>query len=175
MKSILAISLACAASTLGCLTEWEGPPRVTRIEMRSPEIRRAPPAAAADTSSSSILYLHMTESVRSVCSGSEPFFEYKSAEPRPESQPALDNLSVCMKFGALRGKSITLVGKTDPRGSEQYNDQLGLDRASQVKQYLVQHGVESDRIQLKSGGEVGTSQWPQHYALERRVEIYLSQ
>ncbi|MEO0093513.1 MAG: OmpA family protein [candidate division WOR-3 bacterium] len=50
-------------------------------------------------------------------------------------------------------RQILIEGHCDPIGSEKYNYQLGLRRATAVKDYLVQLGVEPERISVKSFGE----------------------
>lgn len=48
-----------------------------------------------------------------------------------------------------------VIGHTDLVGSEQYNDGLGLRRARAVVAYLVDRGVEADRLEaLESRGEL---------------------
>ena len=56
----------------------------------------------------------------------------------------------------LRGRSnatAEVVGRTDERGSRDYNAKLGLNRAETVKAYLVAKGVETARISVDSTGE----------------------
>jgi outer membrane protein OmpA-like peptidoglycan-associated protein len=68
-----------------------------------------------------------------------------------------------------------LVGHTDPRGTAEYNDKLGLDRAERVKRYLVTNGVDTGRVLTSSVGESEASASPQDWAKDRRVEIQLAQ
>jgi outer membrane protein OmpA-like peptidoglycan-associated protein len=49
--------------------------------------------------------------------------------------------------------SLLVEGFTDPKGSREANYKLGLKRAHTVKNYLIQHGVASSRIEVKSVGE----------------------
>jgi outer membrane protein OmpA-like peptidoglycan-associated protein len=44
-------------------------------------------------------------------------------------------------------KNLKLVGHTDPKGSDQENQQLALERAIKVKDVLVTQGVDSKRLQ----------------------------
>jgi len=48
---------------------------------------------------------------------------------------------------------VEIVGHTDSKGSDAYNDALGLKRASAVKNWLVGKGVDRDRIVISSRGE----------------------
>lgn len=64
---------------------------------------------------------------------------------------------------------IQVGGHTDQRGSEQYNQQLSLQRAEAVKNALVQQGVNPSRIKTRGYGEsypISSS-----YAQNRRVEV----
>jgi peptidoglycan-associated lipoprotein len=79
-----------------------------------------------------------------------------------------------MKSGPLKDRRIALTGRTDPRGSENYNEKLGLERAERVKRYLVANGIDSARIETRSLGKTDASPAPQDWAADRRVEIELA-
>jgi outer membrane protein OmpA-like peptidoglycan-associated protein len=51
-------------------------------------------------------------------------------------------------------KNILLTGYCDEKGSDSYNNDLGLKRANEVKQTLIDLGINQDRIQVKSFGRV---------------------
>jgi len=65
---------------------------------------------------------------------------------------------------------IDLTGHTDSRGSKQRNYQLGLKRAQNVANWLIQKGVPSSHIRIFSRGEQELKD-PTNNALNRRVEI----
>jgi peptidoglycan-associated lipoprotein len=48
---------------------------------------------------------------------------------------------------------VIVEGNCDERGSNEYNLSLGEQRASAIRDYLVQLGIAADRIQTKSYGE----------------------
>lgn len=98
------------------------------------------------------------------------FFGYNSSALDASSQVFADQLAECMQTGALKDKKILVVGYTDPRGSANYNQELGMDRSQSVASRLVACGVASDRIFVKSGGERADD--PQFY--NRRVEIRMA-
>ncbi|GAB0150064.1 MULTISPECIES: OmpA family protein [Marichromatium] len=51
-------------------------------------------------------------------------------------------------------EQLTLVGHTDAKGSEAYNDTLGLNRANAVRDYMVSKGIPaSDIVSVESRGE----------------------
>ncbi|MFQ7040507.1 MAG: OmpA family protein [Barnesiella sp.] len=47
---------------------------------------------------------------------------------------------------------ITIIGWTDPTGTETFNEQLSLRRARTVRNYLVGKGVSAGRIRIKGCG-----------------------
>ena len=86
----------------------------------------------------------------------------------------MQTLADCMLTGPLSGKSIRLIGHTDPRDTPGYNEKLGLERAERVKQYLVAHGIDTARVQVESVGEDAASPAPKDWAKDRRVEVQLA-
>lgn len=151
------------ASPVGGLTQPVNPPE-------PPDLGRS----AARTEQNQLYNLWLGDSVRSLCSGPAPFFQFNSADAAG-SQPTMQTLVNCMLDGPLKGKSIQLIGHTDPRGSVEYNDKLGKERAERVKRYLVTNGIETDRVVTKSVGERDASDAPQDWPKDRRVEIQLAQ
>ncbi len=120
-----------------------------------------------------VLYsMYVDDSVRSTCAGPSPFFKLDSSKPAG-NEPTLQTLVNCMISGPLKGRSIKLIGRTDPRGTEDYNEKLGLERAEKVKKYLVTNGVDGDRVQTESLGKEDASPAPKDWAGDRRVEIQL--
>lgn len=71
---------------------------------------------------------------------------------------------------------VRVSGFTDDTGPEGYNRQLSVLRAESVRDYLVGHGISSDRIQVVGHGEDPDyfkcpNDTPQGRACNRRVEI----
>lgn len=48
-----------------------------------------------------------------------------------------------------------MIGYTDSKGTEEYNQSLSERRAQAVKDYLVDRGIASDRITVSGLGESG--------------------
>lgn len=70
---------------------------------------------------------------------------------------------------------IKIVGHTDSIGDERSNMELSLQRAAAVKEFLVDNGIEEERISIEGAGEkspVATNQTVEGRSLNRRVEIY---
>lgn len=79
--------------------------------------------------------------------------------------------------------AITLIGHTDPDGSDAYNDDLSLRRAQAFKRYLVEHGYppasidvmgRGKREPLRIEGDAGYSK-DERFQMERRVEVKFRQ
>jgi len=67
--------------------------------------------------------------------------------------------------------AIELGGHTDRRGSNDYNIRLSEDRAKIAKQYLVDKGISSQRIQTNGYGEtVPEIQWSEIKSLKTKKE-----
>lgn len=72
---------------------------------------------------------------------------------------------------------LSVVGFTDHTGPEDYNDQLGLRRASRVRNYMVSQGISEQIISISSRGEsspVATNETAAGRAQNRRTEIQIS-
>ncbi|HEX3849632.1 MAG TPA: OmpA family protein [Polyangiaceae bacterium] len=61
----------------------------------------------------------------------------------------------CLSEGPLKGRAMTIIGRTDPRGSAAYNKQLSANRAEAARNYLVQRGVATSNIRIVARGEQG--------------------
>jgi outer membrane protein OmpA-like peptidoglycan-associated protein len=72
------------------------------------------------------------------------FFDFDKAELLGESTSELERLAEFLKWNGTM--KISLEGHTDDVGSDEYNDALSLRRASAVKDYLVNAGINGSRI-----------------------------
>ena len=67
---------------------------------------------------------------------------------------------------------IELIGYADPVGSIDYNKKLARQRAIEVARFMVNQGIEIDRLSAYSRGEERTGrQTEEAYASSRRVEV----
>jgi len=79
------------------------------------------------------------------------FFEYDSAELRPDARSTLDALATqIQKQPQCR---FVIEGHCDERGTREYNLALGEKRASVVMSYLAALGVDPTRMQTVSYGK----------------------
>ena len=79
------------------------------------------------------------------------FYDFDKATLRPESQTALDELVKLLNENP--NITIELSAHTDYKGSDQYNERLSQRRAESVVNYLIAHGIASDRLTPKGYGE----------------------
>jgi peptidoglycan-associated lipoprotein len=103
-----------------------------------------------------------------------PQFDYDKDELTSDDRAVLDQLATCLTTGALKGKAVALIGRADPRGTEEYNLGLGSRRAASVSQYLSRLGVGEPQMEVTTRGALeatGTDEagWKQ----DRRVDVQL--
>ncbi|MDH5368335.1 MAG: OmpA family protein [Cyclobacteriaceae bacterium] len=100
------------------------------------------------------------------------FFDFDNADLKSESKPELNRL-----VETLTTRSTMIIevdGHTDSTGSEDYNLILSERRAKAVANYLIQQGVDTDRVIVKYFGEsqpVTTNSTQESRRKNRRVEF----
>ncbi len=103
-----------------------------------------------------------------------PRFETGQAAVPPVGRSILDDVANCLTDGPLSGRAVLVVGRSDPRGSTDQNQQLSENRAEAAKNYLAQRGVARDNIRTAARGEHGAQGKDETgWALDRRVDIEL--
>jgi OOP family OmpA-OmpF porin len=98
-------------------------------------------------------------------------FDFDKSNIRPDMRPILDEAARLIK---QEEGDLMLEGHTDSIGTEEYNMGLGRRRANSVKQYLIDKGVDANRLDTKSYGESQpkyTNETAEGRALNRRVEL----
>jgi peptidoglycan-associated lipoprotein len=106
----------------------------------------------------------------------DPKFDYDKDELTTDDRAVLDALASCLTTGKLKGKAVALIGRADPRGTEEYNLGLGSRRAHSVSLYLGRLGVGDPQMAVTTRGALdasGTDEagWRQ----DRRVDVQLKQ
>jgi peptidoglycan-associated lipoprotein len=79
------------------------------------------------------------------------FFDFASAELRPESMVSLDKLVETLNDNPTI--TIELGSHTDSRGNNDFNLDLSNKRAQSVVDYLISKGIKTDRLIAKGYGE----------------------
>lgn len=102
------------------------------------------------------------------------YFENSKAVLKESSYPALDQLvAFLVEYPSI---SIEISGHTDNVGSEKYNLKLSEKRAQTVGDYLVDKGIEKDRVTTKGEGfarPLVENDTEQNRAKNRRVEFMI--
>ncbi len=80
-------------------------------------------------------------------------FDFDKSNLRPDTIPILERNVAKLK--SMKINRINVIGYTDSKGTEAYNQSLSERRARAVKDYLVKQGIASDRIAVEGRGESG--------------------
>ncbi len=84
-------------------------------------------------------------------SGIVVHFEFDDARLSEATIAALDKIVAGMKKDPLA--RVTVRGHADKQGAENYNKSLSARRAKAIEDYLIQHGIEKDRLNPIPMGE----------------------
>lgn len=102
-------------------------------------------------------------------------FAYDSAELTPAAQQQLRTLTGKLNDPSVA--SIKVIGHTDSRGSDAYNQALSERRASSVAEYLISQGLVPQKITSQGRGErepIADNETDAGRAQNRRVELHLN-
>ncbi len=113
--------------------------------------------------------------VRLADAGKAPRFDYDETDLMIEDRNVLDVVGRCvMTDGPLAGRALQLVGRADPRGTQEYNLALGNKRANAVEEYLVRMGVTRGQINITTRGDIdATGRDEVSWRNDRRVDLTL--
>jgi peptidoglycan-associated lipoprotein len=158
--------------------------RVKRNEVRIDDVDKQSQAGISDAKGSAQTALkRATEAERAAkgkliytvtLSNDKVTFPVNRAAVSPDARTLVDEAIAQLK-AENRGVYFEIEGHTDSSGSEAYNDKLGLDRATAVRNYMHdQQGIALNRIEVISYGEtkpVVDNKTREHRAQNRRVVI----
>jgi peptidoglycan-associated lipoprotein len=148
LRASVGLASGCGASAVAEVAA------ATTTPNRVPMEGRYTPANRASASSS-----------QQACGAGSVYFGLDSSQLDEASRLQL----TCIPRGSAR---VSLVGMTDPRGTEEYNLALGERRARTVAEHLGRLGYDSTRIETRSlGEEAATGQAEPEWARDRRVSF----
>jgi peptidoglycan-associated lipoprotein len=136
---------------------------------------KAPPAANTPVSPS----LSVSAGLAELCKLTRkdevpPTFDYDKAELSPEDREVLQQIATCLTQGPGKGKTLSLTGRADPRGTEEYNMGLGAQRARAVSVYLARLGVPEAQLAETTRGDIdATGTDEASWRKDRRVDLDL--
>jgi outer membrane protein OmpA-like peptidoglycan-associated protein len=172
MKFALVFAVACAAC--GNAKPATGP---AQASTQTPP----PPPATTDNGPSKPVStsLAISGDILAACkiefsnASEAPKFDYDGTDLQGDDVRVLTQVATCLTTGPLKGRSVELVGRADPRGSDQYNMALGAKRAHQVTTFLQQHGVSTHVRETSRGAIDATGHDEAGWRSDRRVDLVL--
>jgi peptidoglycan-associated lipoprotein len=179
MKTITFLLVLAAAA--GCSKDKPATVKTTPDVARTPDVE--PPAATQPIEQDTQVSpgLAVSGDIASMCNiksamatRANPTFDYDKDELTAEDRVVLDQLATCLTSGPLKGRAVALIGRADPRGTEEYNLGLGSRRASSVGQYLGRLGVTDPQMTVTTRGALdATGTDESGWKTDRRVDIQL--
>ena len=91
-----------------------------------------------------------------------------------DTQKELDGLVAFL--AAHPDEHISIYGHTDSEGNANSNKRLSEKRAEAIGQYLIQQGIEKERLVIRGFGEqfpIADNDTFEGRALNRRIDLYL--
>ncbi len=138
---------------------------------------KSPPAITADQKVSP--GISISGDIATMCgikplANVNPTFDYDKDELTSDDRNILQQLATCMMTGPLKDKAVALIGRADPRGTEEYNLGLGSKRASSVGSFLSHLGVQAPQLAVTTRGALdATGTDEAGYKTDRRVDVQL--
>lgn len=80
-------------------------------------------------------------------------FQFNKAVLTTAGKSRIDDFINTAQVAGGTFESITIIGHTDPLGSEKYNQKLSLARANAVREYITGRGVLAEKIRVEGRGE----------------------
>lgn len=135
---------------------------------------KLPTEAPASQSASAV---RISDEIVKLCGIKAPdaYFAFDSANLRKDDIVALDQVATCFSTGPLKGRTLRVLGHTDPRGSAEYNMTLGQSRADSVAGYVAGKGLDKSKVQSSSRGSMDAEGADEpSWAKDRRVDLLLA-
>lgn len=175
MKKLVVLAVPFALVALACGGNEKKPAAVAQPQPQPP----APTTTSAQNSDK--MAVNVDSDIVKACNlkfdnlEDAPKFDYNSDELTPGEKQVLEAVAKCLTTGPLKGRSVDLVGRADPRGETEYNMTLGAKRARQVHGFLSGLGVGNDKLHDTSRGELdATGKDEEGWRKDRRVDVRLS-
>ncbi len=181
MKTLTIIGLMAGALAAGCGSKKPVVKDVPETDTPPAKTDTKPVAKTDTTSTPASPSLSVSGDLAALCqlkidaAKASPKFDYDKAELLPEDRAILEQIATCVTTGPGKGKALSLTGRADPRGTEEYNLGLGAKRAKNVADYLGSLGVTAPQLQQTTRGSLdaaGTDETS--YRQDRRVDIALA-
>ena len=90
--------------------------------------------------------------IKKIIKNVKVYFDYDKADLRDDAIEILEKANVTLRKNPT--SSILITGNCDIRGSEVYNEKLGKRRGETVKQFMLDNGIQEERIRIISRGKL---------------------
>ena len=175
MKKLALVALPLVALLAACGSDPKPPPKPPETPVEKPQTTTTSAPAKPDQ-----MAVNVDEDIIKACNlkftnvEDAPKFDYDSDELTPAEKDVLSQIAKCLSTGPLKGRSVDLVGRADPRGETEYNMTLGAKRARHVHNFMGSAGVASDKMHDTSRGELdATGTDEAGWRRDRRVDVKL--
>jgi len=171
MNRIASISLAVALGLAAGCSPAQTPPKTAENAVTTT-------AAPPPRNTHSDQQVNLSAEIRKMCNIDDadraPKFDFDSSLLASNDREILAQVARCFTTGPLKGRSLTLTGRADPRGEAEYNMNLGEARATSVRTYLANLGIASNRMSETSRGALdATGHDEETWRRDRRVDVDL--
>lgn len=122
------------------------------------------------------LVMVVSEDFETRCPSSDPHFAFDRKRLQADDAAGVAALARCFQHPGLADRRILVTGHADERGTEDYNDELALERARTVSSKLVAKGIDPARLFVTARGESqarGSDDGLVSHGFDRRVDIQL--
>ena len=97
------------------------------------------------------------------------YFDFNESVLTTDATQGIDANAACIK---QVGRPVEMIGRTDPRGTEEYNLALSERRAQEVKKRLARLGVDDGKMRVLPKGELDAKGADEAgWAQDRRVDF----
>ncbi len=169
------IVLACAAAAFIACGGSKPPEATSQLSTTSMQgglaSNKETPTQSAQSGS-----IHIADEILRACGipDADAYFPFDSSRLDGKDLGPLNAVATCFSTGPMKGHSMKLIGRADPRGEVDYNMTLGQARADSVQKYVVNKGVDRSMAQSTSRGAMdATGTDEAGWARDRRVDIML--
>lgn len=179
MKKV-ALVLAVPAFLLVAACGDNKKPPVTPEPPPAPTETAPPPSVTSAPAKRDQMAVNVDDAIFKACNlkytevEDSPKFDFDSDKLSDPEKQILEQVAKCLTTGPLKGRSVDLVGRADPRGETEYNMTLGAKRARAAHTFLSGLGVANDKLFDTSRGELdATGTDESGWRKDRRVDVKL--
>ncbi|MEO7109615.1 MAG: OmpA family protein [Polyangiaceae bacterium] len=172
------LAVASVGTTLALMTGCGGSPKAEPKTAETEHTSTTQQTSAAVSKKNTDQTINVSDEIRKACgiddSVRAPKFDFDSSNLSSNDRDVLAQVGKCLTTGPLKGRSVELTGRADPRGETEYNMNLGAERAKSADDYMAGLGVATTQMSLTSRGALdatGTNE--ETWRHDRRVDINL--